>query len=751
MPCLLILALGLPAHADSLRLWGKLDAPMALPQGSLLIAAGQDSCLLDSNGNFSFPALKRGPLDLLLEADGFEPMRHHMYHRQEEFLKLEAFSSRDLLTELPAPIPSAAKAHLAPALLDLRQEGWPEANPWLNGIGESCRSGNAAGASRGAWGGMSYFPAELSGSEWQAQNGAGFFGNRFWQQSLQPTKAITENLLQLGLSTHGQQLEAGLGRSLGSYHRLGLEGAFAQGLADSGDRQSYSLAISDRWNLPAGLQLNSRLLLQGSALRDLSSNAPWLWLHAPSADSLKQGDLDNQGWTLESRLSWAPGEDLRLAAMVWLAGYSLKSQALEQDLLRNRLISENSTDPGWFNTRREEERPRRGLRLALDQLHPKGRLQLAMEVEDQARSLKGWMEPDPVWFSQSTSYLQLDERQVDFRSRLSDYYLLPAAFDVEATLDLEYRYYEFERKRLRMFTFEESPHVDMKQDLLALNPLLALGWNCSGQLRFRLSWLRRQRMLNPQEWWNGVDSPEDPWAGALVNLAGDQANQALLAEPVLEELRLESAFSLSSGQFTLGSSARRWQHLPLERLSMADALFDPTSSQRGQVDLEQLLLDASWTGRLAGFQLKLLLARAWLTHETLVSWRSSDANWLPLEAKLDRLPGEAKWSMQLDIERGFLLAGRQAVFSGNLLALGERNALNDYRAWGRLDKRLRLDLAFTWQLSPRLDLKLDALDLLPGRDLAWVDWSRDTINGDLMRLDESESLYRLSLAWRPGK
>ncbi len=747
MPCLLILALGLSARADSLRLWGKVEAPLQLPEGSLLIAAGQDSCLLDANGNFSFPGLNRGPLDLLLEVDGLEPMRHHMYHRQEEFLKLEAFSSRDLLTELPATAPEAARLPLSPALLDLRQEGWPEANPQQSGAGDSFRTGNAGSTSRGAWGGMSFYPTEAAESV--ALSRTGFFGNRYWQQSLPKEKANAGQSLTLGLSALGQQLKANSARSMGSYHRLMLTGEVSQGLADPAERQSYRLGLGDRWNLPAGLLLESRLELHQSRIRDLASNAPWLWLHAPSADSLKQGDLDDQGWMLESRLSWAPSEELRLAAMVWLGNYALESQALEQDLLRNRLLSQSSADPGWFNTRREEDRPRRGLRLALDQLHPKGRLQLAMEVEDQARSLKGWMDPDPVWFNQSTSYLQLDERQVDFRSRLTDYYLLPAGFDVEATLDLEYRYYEFERKRLRMFTLEESPHVDMKQDLLALNPMLALGWNSAGDLRFRLSWLRRQRMLKPQEWWNGVDSPEDPWAGALVNLAGDQANQALLAEPVLEELRLETAFPLMTGSFSLGGSARSWQHLPLERLSMADAQFDPTSSQRGQVDLNQLLLDASWTGQLAGYELKFLLSRAWLDHDQLVSWRNSAASWLPLEAKLDRLPGEAKWSMQLDLERSFQLAGRQAVFSGKLLALGERNALNDYRAWSRLDKRLRLDLAFNWQLTPKVSLGLEALDLLPGSDLNWVDWSRDTINGEVKQLDESESLYRLSLVWRP--
>lgn len=752
--CLLGLAGSL--HADELRLWGRVLSPVPIPANSWIVASSHDSCALDDHGNFSFPALPRGPLQLQVALPGCLPLRHSLYLRQEHFLELQPRVDRPLTPALPREPEVVAGASLSPLSGDLDGDGIRESLGSLNGL-RCAQSGAGTVDERDLWGG---WPLSRRGSGLRPAgadrlNPSGFFGYPAWTQPAETQQPGPVPLPGFGLrlSPFSRRIDIGMDGWLTLWQRWEADLQVEQGSSDAADQLQASLALRHHWNLPGHWQLHQQFGLSAQHLGDLDTQEPGLYLHLPGSDALRDAELEQRQLDWRGALQWAPGPDLRLEGAAWIQQRTLDSDALELDLGSNRLIDSTASGADWFATRREETRTRRGLRLALDQLHPKGRLQVGSELEQQLRSLDGTLLPESGQLNARTRWLSLEEERVDFRFRLRDLYRLRGGWSLDAILDLDYSYYAIARQPIRLFGRTASPDVDLSQDLLALNPELALRWQQDGWLS-ALSMTRRQRMLRPEEWWNAGESPEDPWAAPLVNVEGDQANQALLAEPEVRELAWELGLNLRQWELGLRARARRWERLPLTRFSMLVDPFNPLQSQRGSVDADQGILELGlgWQGTRHHWQLG--LSRSWLRHDDLVHWRSlGSGQWLPVAAELEGLPQAALWALEVSWQLEAELLDLPLACETQVHLLGPRDALDDYRESERLDPQLLLDLRVSSGLSPAWEVALEGHAVWGDSKAAWrrTRWSGDSVDSYRHEGVQQPASIVLELTWRPGR
>ncbi|MFA7331505.1 MAG: carboxypeptidase-like regulatory domain-containing protein [Candidatus Delongbacteria bacterium] len=765
LPALLALPMRLEARS-TLRLWGQVQHQAAGVPGAQVIVAGRDTCRCDEFGNYSFADLPMGPLQLRVSAPGFAPLRQRLWLRKEAFLTLELQLERHLTEGFAADSLQLPGAGLA-APRDLDRDGREDAAGWQP-LAQPVQVQQDGLPREDPWGGLwlesdtGPTPTGERAAGWQPLGLEGFFSNRGLTGWRQARPRATGPALWLERPLAGALAAGGRTRlRLGLWHELDLQARLEQASGQApelGRGQGGAQGVVEhRWLAARHLLLGQTLQLGRLERRRLSTELPRLWLPQASLEALAEAELRQRQLAWQGRATWLPAGGGTGEVRLWWRERRQETRGLELDRPTHRLlVTGDLPERAWFDTRRVERRRALGLRMALEQAHARGLLQGAVGVESHHRRLDAALGANPLLPGGRDPWLALDEDDLLLEARLRDRWDWTPRFSFEACLDLRYHFYELRRRPVGLFQLGDVPDAAFNQDLLALEPRLALLLR-PGSWGLDLAWQRRLSMAGPGGAWDLGRSPDRLWDLPLVAPVGSEGElETLLPAIQLDEVALRGQRPLGrSIRLNLGLWGRSWHNLPL-------AGWTPREST---LDLAQLLrpLNALQAGLEAGLRLE---GRA--GHGSLEGrWsrlRAEGRRWRPLpdtslwvgqEAVLRRLPGEAAWSARLEAGTRLSLAGWSLAPAVQVSAMGARDPENQAgwtpelpgAAW--LDAELRLEHART----PGWSLALWGRNL--GRDphpaAGWVDWRAGESVAVQRTLAAPGRLLGVRVAWEPGR
>ena len=752
---LLLAAARLPA-VESLRLWGQVrDA--AGPVSGALVVAGRDSCRADALGNYAFAGLPAGPLTLRITAPDREALRQNLWLRGEAFLPLVMRRPRPLATGFPEDSLRLLAAFPRGGATDLDQDGRPDALGWRP-LREPWQELCAGLPRQDPWGGL----WSVGASDEAERPGAQELGfPAFFSLGRAAGEALVDSPAPEGPglwagggeagATGGLQAACGLGR----WHRAWLKTRGARdeaGAPRAGRRRrEAALELGHHWLAAPRLQVEQRVLAGSAARRALTTDNPGLWLPAPSLARWEGAALDQRQLSWQGLARWSPGEDLRADALLWTRRRAQDADGREWDRLRNRLLDEGLPDSlewGWFPTRRAERRHAWGARVALELRHERGLLQGALELERQRRLLDARLD-SMAWLPQGRNqWLSLREQATWLSGRLLDRLQATPDLALEACLDLRYSYAELERRQVGLFQLGEVPQVGFSQDLLSLEPRLALRLG-RGSRQVEAYVHTRRLPQGSADWWDLGRSPEALWdLPLLVAVGGDRTLKALLPATRLGQAGLWAGLPT----LRLGLWTRQWRDLPLPFWTRRSQTLDPDQLTR-PLDARQVGMDLRLEGRLgrASGSLQGAWRRAWL-EGTL--WRPlAGALWEGRPHSLARLPGEPQWAAAGQLStRG---QSRLLRFDP-LLRLRWQGPRDAEGAPGLLELpallELDAELALRLPRRPAWTLTLSAGDLLDRGDAQGARLAWDPVDRVARRVElpGAGRLLELRLAWRPA-
>jgi hypothetical protein len=746
---------------EVLRLWGQVrDAGGGVPC-ALVVAVGQDSCLTDEHGNYAFDRLPMGPCHLLVRAPGHETLRMRFWLRREAFLPIELAARATLAAGFAEDSLRLIHPVTAGGRVDLDGDGRPDRagdSPLLH---PRQRLIDLLPAEDG-WGGV--WPARVEGGVLTPAGGLhamghpAFFGVRVREGvDLTPEPPTVRQAVWME-AAGGRGREGGLhlGQSLGAWHRLTLDASVrAQEPVPHGGRehQHHDLALGHRWLAAPRLTLNQQFRIAQSRRDDITTTLPGLYLPLCSAEEWRQVDLSSRELSWSGRAAWVPSFQHRSEVLLWVRHRRQESAGLELDRVLDRLLPAVGLSSGQrhlFSTRREDERKAWGLRAALEQRHVRGRLQLGLELEQQARTMAGSMSADSLLTTGRHPWLQVEEQTTNLATGLRDRWHWSSALALEGAMDLRYRYYELRRRRVGLFQQSDVPEIGFNQDLLSLDPRLAILVG-DGEPRLEVYWQRSRQMSMVPGWWDPGKSVESLWDGPLIAAVAGGEMEGLLPAPLVDQAGLWAWRPGSTLDLRLGLWGRRWVDLPM-----------PFWTARGQALLPGQLtrpLDA----REAGGDLRLDWRLPPLRGALQGSWRRTwleglwwqpvpdSSQWISRLRHLDKLPGVPTFSLMAEAGASWCWGGWQVEPALTARWQGERDAGNAPGWPGRLPAALRLDgeAACRWQAWSAWRLTLWARNLLDedAPEAAWLTWAADQRVGRVVTVPAAGRVAGLRVAW----
>lgn len=752
---------------EPMRLWGQVRHGSAAVPGAQVIAANQDTCRCDEHGNYSFPALSHGPLQLRVQAPGYAPLRLGWWLRQEAFLALSLQRERHPAGGFPADSLAERSAALA-VWHDLDRDGREDhagARP-LQAPVQLLENGLPR---EDAWGGS--WPAasprvslgDASRPAWQPSGTDGFFSNTElggWASGAPPHPLPSFWLEQKGDGT--SSLGGGVTRALGLWQEASLRARVERTADRSADLgrsgQVLDLGLGHRWLSTHALSFEQGLLLSQARRRDLSSTTPYLWLPAASLEAWRGARLEQSQLSWLGRASWLPTEGTAGELLLWWRRRSQDAQGEEWDRVLHRLLpseAQGAPDWIWFQTRREEVRRAVGMRAALQQEHERGWLQGALSFESHTRRQDASVGRQSWLPAGRNPWLALEEQTLLLEARLRDHWDWTPRLAFEACLDLRYHFYELRRLPVGLFQLSDVPEVAFNQDLLALEPRCALDWR-PGTWRVEAAWQRRLAMLGPQEAWDLGRSLERLTDLPLVAAIGSEGElETVLPAESRDRVQLAAMRSFTPAlRLNLDVWGERVRHLPLAGWTRRDASLDPSQ-------LVQPLsgLQGGLTGglRLKGADWHLLLEGRWSCARVEgILWRplADTSLWVGRPAVLRHLPGEPAWVALL--EGGARLRGKgwEARPLVQVHGLGARHPENQAGWSAELPATLRLDAELGLSLSSRPAWSLTLWGQNLGGDThpasAWLVWRAAEQTPRRSTLAATGRLLGLRLSWEPG-
>lgn len=714
--------------ADELRLWGQVRRDGQGVPGAQVVVAGRDTCRCDEGGNFSFPAMPRGPLTIRVAAPGLQTLRHRLWLRREAFLSLDMSRENQLARHFP--LDSLATVPAALAL------------PWdLDGDGDSDLWGTrplddpvqafpgglpAVDPWGGLWsGGLDADPARL----WQP-----------FQPDLPRAATGLEGALvpgPEGLPTHVQaewrgggesRLQGGLSRPLGLWQELSLQAGLRQGKPGQDGRSGQ---LAHVWHPAGTFRVEQRVALDQADWEDLDGQAPRFFWPQASGRSWLDTRMQARQASWQAQAVASPAAGLELAGRLWWRRRDLDGGGREWDRVLHRVPAADSIASlaeAWFPTRRAESRHAAGLGLALEQAHARGTLQGSLQLETQRRSQEASLGSTPWTPGGLDPWLSLEEQHVRVEARLVDQWRLNRLLILLAGLDLRYAFHELHRRPVGWFQLSSVPEVGFNRDLLALEPRLALTAALTPNRTLQLAWQRRHALTTTTGMWDLGASVERLGDTPLwVAYGSEEEWENRLPSPLLDEVSLRGSARGDLLQGRGGLWLRRWQGFPLAGWVNEGETPDPAVLTRALDPLQ------------AGLEAGLRLARGAWSVELDGSWswtRLQGRLWRPLpdsglvgmrDQTLRRLPGEPGWRARL------AAATRWEGWHGlrweprvEIIGLGPRDPGNQ-AGWTReTPASLRLDAelvlrpggASPWSLA----LWGRNLGADPHSSLAWVEW-----------------------------
>jgi outer membrane receptor protein involved in Fe transport len=217
------------------------------------------------------------------------------------------------------------------------------------------------------------------------------------------------------------------------------------------------------------------------------------------------------------------------------------------------------------------------------------------------------------------------------------------------------------------------------------------------------------------------------------DLRGNPALRPELAWGV--DLAIEHAAGGGASSWSLGASARRVQDVILDQLALEDGVWVETRANQGAAHVYGLEFDSRWRPR-----------ASWPAAPNVELRAAASRHW----SRVDGLPGpdnrldsQVPWSLNLGADwkpaHGPLAAG------GSLAVRGGARARTSLLQTSTSSTLRTLDLYATWSLSPALQLRLTASNLLRPQDVT-VDTVEDGQGRFRQTTDSaSEAGYRIGL------
>ena len=763
-----LLALAQPASATGHRLWGQVRDPAGGVAGAEVIVAGLDTCLADPFGNYAFSDLPAS-CRLRVQAPGLTPLRTRIWLGREAFLPLDLWPPRHLGEGFAEDSLRRLDPFPITGMVDLDGDARPDRQGWQ--AQEAPRQELRAGLPRqDPWGGLWPEDPQPDGDLRPASErslGAQLLGFPALFSASGAAGVTIETLPPPARTAIWWGASPAAGREAGGQAALGVglwQRIWAQGrLADDDHaataagarRRQGALTLGHDWLVAPRLQLEQRVTGGSQSRRDLVTDDPGLWLHQPSM-SRWEGDLRQRSLSWQGLARWSPSASLGADLLLWTRRRAQEAEGREWDRVLNRLRPEDAVDaPGhaWFAARRAERRRSGGLRAALEQRHERGLLQVALELERQQRWLDASLSGDSLLPGGSPDWISLREDMTALTGRLLDRYQWSPRLALEACLDLRYAYDEQVRRQVGLFQLSQVPQVAFNQDLLSLDPRLALRLR-PARLEAELYWQRRRLISSPAGWWDAGRSPESLLDTPLVAAVGaDQVIESLLPAVQVDQSGCWVRTGQPLLQVRLGLWGQAWRDLPLawwtatERAFDPDQLRQPLDARQAGIDLRIESRAGSWSASLQG-----AWRRAWLEG---IWWRpvADTSLWVGQQRRLERLPGVPDWACAAELSR----RGQGPVLRLDpLLRLRWQGARDGENSAGFLQvpARANLDASLEARLLRWPDWRLsfwgrNLTDDLAPESATWV-WDTVARRGRRVEIASAGRCLGLRLTWSPG-